>query len=144
MISDVQQKYLSLSEVIFLVKCAKKQITSEALAAIEEQQAAWVSAKKQDRNAGIKNMYKRQPSWKKKCQDWIKEAVDQKCDIVQENALIFLNLGLLYLDFVDACREGYSARVKKYIQCFIVIFQGSAAKNYAGKTLHLVACLKKV
>ena len=48
MIRDVEQKYLGLSKVIILVKCAKKQIASKAFITIKEQWAAWVSAKEQD------------------------------------------------------------------------------------------------
>ncbi len=55
-----------------------------------------------------------------------------------------LNLGFLYLDFVDACRGGFSAQVEKYVQYFAVVFQGSASKNYAGETMHIVAYLKKI
>ena len=51
--------------------------------------------------------------------------------------------GLLYLDFIDACRGGYRARVEKCIECFALLFQGSIAKNHAAETMHLVACLKK-
>lgn len=144
MVSDVEHEYLGLYEVDALVKRAKKQVAGESLAAIELQKAAWISGKERDRNAGIKDTYIRQPSWKKNRQDWIKDVADQKRDIIRENALIFLSLGLRYLDFVDACRGGYSARVEKCIQCFAVVFQGSAAKSYAGETLHLVACLTRV
>ena len=97
------------------MKHTKTQVASKAFAAIEKQQAAWVSAKEQARNVGIKDMYKRQRNWKKKCQDWIKKTANQKHDIVQENTLIFLNLGLLYLDFVDACQKKYSVCVEKCI-----------------------------
>lgn len=72
----------------------------------------------------------------------IEAAADK--DVIRENAMQLLNLGLLYLDFVNACRNGYSGRVEKCIQCFAGIFQGSRAKNYAGELLHLAACLKKV
>lgn len=54
------------------------------------------------------------------------------------------NLGFLYLDFIDACCDGFSARIEKYIQYFAIVFQGSAAKNYAGKTMYIVASLKKI
>ncbi len=55
-----------------------------------------------------------------------------------------LNLGLLYLDFVDTCHGGFSARVEKCIQYFAVVFQASASKNYAGETMHIIAYLKKI
>ena len=36
MINDMEQEYLGLSEVVALVKRAKEQVVSEALAAIKE------------------------------------------------------------------------------------------------------------
>ena len=35
------------------------------------------------------------------------------CDIVRENFLIITSLGLLYLDFANACRTGHSGRIKQ-------------------------------
>ncbi len=71
-------------------------------------------------------------------------AAGQEWDVIKENALIVLNLGLLYLDFVDAYCDGFNARVEKCVQCFAIIFQDLALKNYAGETMHTVACLKKI
>lgn len=64
--------------------------------------------------------------------------------MIKENALILLNLGFLYLDFINACCSGFSTQVKKCIQYFAVIFQESVAKNYARETMHIIACLKKI
>ncbi len=41
---------------------------------------------------------------------------------------------MLYLDFVDACRNGYSGRVEKCIQLFAIMLQGNKFRNYAGET----------
>ncbi len=51
---------------------------------------------------------------------------------------------LIILDFVDAYHSGLSTLVEKCVQCFTVIFQNSASKNYTEKTMHIVACLKKI
>lgn len=42
-------------------------------------------------------------------------------DIVQENALLLLNYSLLYINFNNTCRKGYSGRVEKYIVCWTII-----------------------
>lgn len=39
----------------------------------------------------------------------------QNQDVIKENALIVFNLGLLYLDFIDANYGGFSARSKKCV-----------------------------
>lgn len=64
--------------------------------------------------------------------------------MIKENALILLNLGFLYLDFIDTYCGGFSAQVEKCIQCFAIIFQRLVAKNSARETMHIVACLKKI
>lgn len=57
--------------------------------------------------------------------------------------MIILNLGFLYLDFINVYQASYSAGDEKYIQCFVIVFQESLAKNYVRKTIHLIAYLKK-
>lgn len=63
----------------------------------------------------ITTSYKRQFDWKKKQQDCIKTAAKQERDIIRVNILILFNLGLLYLDFIDAYCGGLSAQVEKCI-----------------------------
>lgn len=65
-------------------------------------------------------------------------------DTVRENALLLLNSVLIYLDFHDACRGGYSGRVERCIQIFSVMFQGTKFSNYASECLHLVASLNHI
>ena len=65
-------------------------------------------------------------------------------DIVRENALLLLNSALVYQDFHDACRGGYSGRVEKCIQIFAVMFQGTKFSNYASECVHLVASLNHI
>ena len=52
----------------------------------------------------------------------IKQRINNKRNLMRENALRFLNLGLLYVDFVDACCSSYSGRVEKCIQLFTIVF----------------------
>ena len=65
-------------------------------------------------------------------------------DVVQGNALLLLNCALVYLDFADACRSGYSGRVKRCIQIFTVMFQGTKFTNYAAECLHSAASIKHI
>lgn len=65
-------------------------------------------------------------------------------DRVYENAMLFLQHGLVYRDFCDATRYGDSGRVKNCLTFFMLWFQGSKYGNYAGELLHLVACLNHV
>lgn len=108
------------------------------------QKTEWFEARANNRANGITDTYKRQPDWKKKEKDLIAAITAPERDVVRENMLILANLGFLYLDFVDACRGGFSARVEKCIECFAVLFQGSKFGNYAAECMHFVACLKKV
>lgn len=65
-------------------------------------------------------------------------------DKTRENALLLLREGLTYLEFVDACRGGFSGRVQKCLEYMAIIYQGSSAKNYAPETMHFVACFKRL
>ena len=144
MVDNVEKEYLDPFKVVELRDHATQEVEGEIDAAIELEKTAWLEGKEQHRAAGEQGPYIKQPKWDTIRQTRMKKAVLRKRDVLRENAMIMLSLGLLYLDFVDACRGGYSARVEKCIQCFAVVFQGSTSKNYAGETLHMVACLKKV
>ena len=65
-------------------------------------------------------------------------------DVVRENALLLLISVLVYQDFHDACRGGYSGRVEKCVQIFAVMFQGTRFGNYASECVHLVASLNHI
>jgi hypothetical protein len=65
-------------------------------------------------------------------------------DVVYENAILFLQHGLIYRDFCNAMRYGDSGRIKNCITFFMLWFQGSRFSNYAGELLHLVACLNHI
>ncbi len=59
-------------------------------------------------------------------------------------SLHLTSCGMLYLDFVDACRNGYSGCVEKCIQLFAIMLQGTKFRNYAGETLHMMACFRRL
>ena len=123
---------------------ARSEVKEEVVLAVATEEAEWINGRNQDRAVGITTTYMGRRDWKKEQTRRVEKAYAQRRDVIHENALVLLNLELLYLDFADACRGGYSARVEKCVRCFAVVFQGSSAKNYVGETLHLVACLKKL
>ena len=65
-------------------------------------------------------------------------------DPVYENAILFLQHGLIYRDFCDAMRHGDSGRVKNCLTFFMFWFQGSKFSNYARELIHLVASLNHI
>ena len=65
-------------------------------------------------------------------------------DIPYENAILFVQHGLMYRDFSDAIKMGDSGRVERCLEMFTIWFQATKMHNYASETLHLTACLKKL
>ena len=62
-------------------------------------------------------------------------------DVVYENAILFIQHGLIYRDFSNALRYSDSGRIKNCLTFFMLWFQGSKFSNYASELLHLGACL---
>ena len=83
--------------------------------AVAQEEEDWRAKRANNRCAGITTTFIAEPAWGKMLEARIKQRIDDECDLVLENALRLLNLGLLYLDFVDACRNGYSRRVERCI-----------------------------
>ena len=144
LIQDVEETYLGALEPAKKNLVFARTLRKRLSVAIEQEKKDWLAKRARDRGAGITTTFMREPIWDKMLEARIEQGINDERDLVRENALRLLNLGLLYLDFVDACRNGYSGRIEKYIQLFAMVFQGSAATNYAGECLHLVACLKRV
>jgi hypothetical protein len=44
-------------------------------------------------------------------------------DVVWQNAALLVVAGLVYRDFSEACKGGYSSRVEKCIQTMMLMFQ---------------------
>ena len=59
--------------------------------------------------------------------------------VVGECMIILLSLGLLYLDFKDAIREGDGNRVMRDWKYFLPIFKATGHKNYALEALTLLS-----
>lgn len=85
-----------------------------------------------------------EPNWDEVETKLSAELTSRSRNIHRENALIIISCGLLYLDFRDACRKGYSGRIEKCIEMFAILFQGTNFKNYAAEMIHLIACLKHI
>ena len=66
-----------------------------------------------------------EPNWVKIEKDLLLEFSITNQNIAQENALLLLNHSLLYFDFNDINRKGYSGRMEKCIACMAVIYQDS-------------------
>ena len=144
LIASVSEDHIDPFKPCELCAKARSKVEEKVAHAVAVEKAKWQNKRDQDRAVGITTTWLKPPNWKKEQTDRVEKALTERRDIVNKNALIMLNTGLLYLDFADACREGYSARVKKCIKCFAVLFQDSYAKNYAGEILHLTACLRKL
>jgi hypothetical protein len=65
-------------------------------------------------------------------------------DIVQEDAILFLNSAMIYLDFLEACCYGFSGRAEKCVRFRAVMFAGSKFTIYAAQCMHLVTCLTHI
>jgi hypothetical protein len=64
-------------------------------------------------------------------------------DIVHENAVLFLQHGLVYRDFCTAIRNGDSGRVRHCLRLFATWFQATTLYNYANETIHMLGCFAK-
>jgi hypothetical protein len=74
-----------------------------------------------------------------------KEKSLAELDIVRENAILFLQHGIMYRDFSESIRSGDSGRIEHCMVYFANWFQASRHANYVKETMmHLVACLRKL
>jgi hypothetical protein len=64
-------------------------------------------------------------------------------DIVHENAVLFLQHGLVYRDFCTAIRNGDSGRVRHCLRLLTTWFQATTLYNYANETIHMLGCFAK-
>lgn len=84
------------------------------------------------------------PNWDEIRKELTSSISMQNRDVIRENSLLITSLGLLYLDFADACRTGHSGRIEQCIGCFAVIFQSTKSTRYAREMMHMVSCFKKI
>ena len=74
--------------------------------------------------------------------DKLRKMPDNERDVPYENAILFLQHGIMYRDFVLAMRTGDVGRMECCLRMFTVWFQGSGANQYARELLHLMASIK--
>lgn len=81
------------------------------------------------RQTGKKNV-ERLPTidWKKEEARLLKELSAEVWDTVWQNARLLTIAGLVYRDFSDACRNGYSGRVEKCVESCMLMFQVSSSQ----------------
>ena len=103
-----------------------------------------IATRRLQRVEGMELPVLKQIMWSRVRKELEKELAGPARDIVNENAVLFVQCALIYLDFHYACRGGFSGRVEKCIQLFAVMFHGTRFSNYASECLHLVACLKRI
>ncbi len=110
-VQNIEDKHLGPFKTVELQASATQQVRDVIIANIARENTEMLDKRAADRAVGITTSYRKQPDWNKKQQDCIEIVVGQEQNVIRENALIVLNLSLLYLDFVDA----YCARVKKCV-----------------------------
>ena len=133
LIAKVESEYFGIFKVHTIRTGASRRTKNAVAIALAERKEEWANT----------IPLPSEPNWIATEKQLLSEFSQKHRDVIRENALLLLSCGLLYLDFVDACRKGYSGRVEKCIACLAVIYQDSNSKNYSAKLLHMVACLKK-
>ena len=135
LLKKVEKKYL-YPFLVHLLHCqSKNAIADEVNTTVTAQQEDWPN---------IRTCVQHIPDWKEVYHKLIDQLSRSHQDMVQENALFLTSCGLLYLNFVDVCRNGYSRRIEKCIQLFAIMLQKTKFRNYAGKTLHIMACFRQL
>lgn len=66
---------------------------------------------------------------------YIREEQLRKGDVVHENAIFYMQHGVMYRDFFSAMRPGDTGRLGKELDIFAVFFQGVDKTNYAREML---------
>lgn len=80
--------------------------------------------------------------WIAKEAQMVEQRLPRERDEVRENALLFLNNGLLYREFHEACRGGFSGRVFKCLKHYAGMFHGSRNPNHGRECLDILAHMK--
>lgn len=103
LLKKVVEAHLKLSTVHELQCAAEKGVAHEVNAAL---------ATEQEEFQNIRKKGQRQPNWVNRRLELTKKMSKPARDVVRENALLATSCGVLYLDFIDACRGGYSGRME--------------------------------
>ena len=60
-----------------------------------------------------------------------------------ENAILFIQQGMLYREFSNAIEIGVTGMVENLLPFIAVYFQATKKFNYSVLSIHFVACLRK-
>jgi hypothetical protein len=126
---------------------ARVSIDSAVQARMEEEHTKWEVLKAQRRlqlQSGQSVPKLPRTDWKKIQSTLTTELGAGLRDVVNENAILFLTCGLIYLDFHDACRGRFSGRVEKCVKWFAIMFADGKHANYTSECIHLVTCLARM
>ena len=112
LIDNVKQSCLGVTRVCLIQEKGSTRTNTAVAAALRAKKEHWANLEDQPLK----------PNWVKIEKNLLSEISPTNQDVVQENALLLLNYGLLYLDFNDECRKSYSGRVEKCIAYLTVIY----------------------
>ncbi len=134
LIGNVEESWLGITKVRSIQDRAFTQTNAAMAAALRAKKEEWPNLEDQPPEL----------NWVKIEKDLLSEFSIANQDIARKNALLLLNYGLLYLDFNNAYRKGYSSWLEKCIVCMAVIYQGSHQTKYSMELIHMVACMKRI
>lgn len=143
LVAQVEKEYLGLEKVQSVRERAEINILAEVAIELEIRKQKFDAERETAFQNGVR-FKKQTPKWNKIEREITTEVGFCKCDKTTKNALLLIREGVAYLDFISAYRSGFSERVEKCIEYFAILYQGSTLTNYAGETIHLVACLKRL
>ena len=126
---SISQKYGQTYTVEFercrVFDTIQKAVDKRLETAIEEREALKRMRVIERRENGCNHEVLPPMDWKREETRIRKELSAGIWDNVWQNAQLFMIAGLVYRDFSDACRNGYSGQVEKCIENFMLMFQVS-------------------
>ena len=137
-IKRTQEQYLRPYYIQKVRADAKKKTEAEVIATLSDRKKEWLGFVEE------RDTPEPEPNWDDIKKEIHQSTTIQNCDIVRENLLLITSLGLLYIDFANACCIGHSGRIEQCIRCFAVIFQTTRSTKYAREMMHMVACFKRL
>lgn len=143
LIRSIEQKFLGPEEVQNIRDYIGEEAFAKVARRLDIRKQGFKTEQEVARQSGTR-FRKQTPKWDKIEREITEQVVLLSRNKTRENALLLLHEGLTYLEFVDACRGGFSGRVQKCLEYMAIIYQGSSTKNYAPETIHFVACFKRL
>jgi len=128
------------------MRAASAEIEAAVQEGVEAKREEWreylAERMREKQRTGVPNLkITNRPKWSEVEAEVTRKLTAKDRDIVQENGILFLNSAMIYLDFHEAGRYGFSGRVEQCVRFFAVMFAWSKFTNYAADCMHLVTCL---